>query len=83
VSLGPTTGATIIYNLRRPEHGGGVFGETSIPQAGQPADKSNTMGDKSPKSTQKKSSQKQAKANTAASKKQQAVAAKQAGGKKK
>ena len=35
------------------------------------------MGDRSPKSTQKKSTQKQAKANSAAQQKQQAIAAKQ------
>jgi hypothetical protein len=39
------------------------------------------MGDKSPKSTQKKSSQKQAKASNDAQKKNAAVAAKQAGDK--
>lgn len=41
------------------------------------------MGDKSPKSNQKKSSQKDAKANSANQKKSQAVADKQAAGKKK
>lgn len=41
------------------------------------------MGDRSPKSNQKKSSQKLAKANTADLKKKQAVAAKLAGGRKK
>lgn len=40
------------------------------------------MGDKSPKSNQKKSTQKQAKANSAALKKQQAIAAKRVAGKK-
>ena len=40
------------------------------------------MGDKSPKSNLKKSTQKQAKANSAEQKKQQAVAAKQVAGKK-
>lgn len=42
----------------------------------------NTMGDRSPKSNQKKSSQKQAKANRAEQMKQQAITAKQAIGKK-
>ena len=41
------------------------------------------MGDKSPKSAQKKSSQKQAKASNLAANKQAAVNAKQAAGKKK
>ncbi len=41
------------------------------------------MGDKSPKSTQKKSTQKQVKATTVAKAKKQAVAAKQAAPKKK
>ena len=41
------------------------------------------MGDKSPKSTQKKSSQKQAKANSAEQKKKAAVVSLQAAGKKK
>jgi hypothetical protein len=41
------------------------------------------MGDKSPKSTSKHASQKQAKANSAMQKKQQAIAAKQAAAKKK
>jgi hypothetical protein len=40
------------------------------------------MGDKSPKSTQKKSSQKQAKANSAAEKKRAVVLSKQASDKK-
>jgi len=41
------------------------------------------MGDKSPKSNQKKSTQKQTKANSADQKKKQAVASKQAAPKKK
>jgi hypothetical protein len=41
------------------------------------------MGDRSPKSTQKKSSQKQAKASSEAEKKQQAILSKQVAGKKK
>jgi hypothetical protein len=40
------------------------------------------MGDRSPKSKQKKSTQKQAKANSADQKKKQAIAAKQVAGKK-
>ena len=45
--------------------------------------KVNVMGDRSPKSNQKKSGQKQTKAKSADQKKKQAVAAKQAGTKKK
>jgi hypothetical protein len=41
------------------------------------------MGDKSPKSNQKKSSQKQARSDSADLQKKQAMAAKQAAGKKK
>ena len=40
------------------------------------------MGDKSPKSKQKQSTQKQAKANSAEQRKKQAIAAKQVAGKK-
>jgi hypothetical protein len=48
-----------------------------------PKKKDRIMGDRSPKSNQKKSSQKQAKAGSADQRKKQAVAAKQAAGKKK
>jgi hypothetical protein len=41
-----------------------------------------TMGDKSPKANQKKSSQKQAKANSVSETKKQSLAAKQAGSQK-
>jgi hypothetical protein len=58
-------------------------GENNMPQASQPAEKIKVMGDKSPKSNQKKSSQKQAKASSADQNKKSAVAAKQAAGKKK
>lgn len=44
--------------------------------------KGKIMGDRSPKSNQKKSSQKQAKASSAEQKKKQVVADKQAAGKK-
>jgi hypothetical protein len=54
-----------------------------MPPASQPSKgKSNTMGDRSPKSNQKKSNQKQAKASSADQMKKQAVAAKKADGKK-
>ncbi len=52
-------------------------------QLSQPAEINKTMGDKSPKSNQKKTSQKQVKTSSANQKKKQAVAAKQAVGKKK
>jgi hypothetical protein len=55
-----------------------------MPQARENANERQIiMGDKSPKSVQKKSTQKVTKANTATKNKQQAVAAKQAAGKKK
>lgn len=54
-----------------------------MPQVNQPAESNHIMGDKSPKSNQKKSSQKQVKVTSADQKKQQAVADKQAAGKKK
>jgi hypothetical protein len=60
--------------------------ETSMPLASQHAEttgKNKIMGDRSPKSNQKMSSQKQAKASSANYKQAQAVAAKQAAGKKK
>ena len=54
-----------------------------MPQVSQPQKKDkNIMGDKSPKSNQKKSSQKQAVANSANQKKNQAIAAKSAAAKK-
>jgi hypothetical protein len=58
-------------------------GENHLPQLSQPAEKIKHMGDKSPKSNQKKSSQKLSKTSSADQKKRQAVAAKQAAGKKK
>lgn len=59
-----------------------AIGETFMPLASQPQKKPNIMGDKSPKATQKKSTQKQSKATSAGQKKQQAVVAKQAAKKK-
>ncbi|MDZ4742768.1 MAG: hypothetical protein SGI98_05030 [Verrucomicrobiota bacterium] len=55
----------------------------NIPHSGQPHTKVKYMGDKSPKSNQKKSTQKQAKSSTSNQKKAQAVATKQAAGKSK
>jgi hypothetical protein len=74
--------ASIIYNTRPAGHHQRPFGETDMPQVNQPAEESkNIMGDRSPKSNQKKSSQKQAMANRADQQKKQAVAAKQSAGK--
>ena len=56
---------------------GNAAGEETISR------KINIMGDKSPKSTSKQASQKQAKASGAKQKKQQAIVAKQVAGKKK
>ena len=54
-----------------------------MPQASQTSKgKSNTMGDRSPKSNQKKSNQKQAKTNSADQKKSQALAAQKSANKK-
>jgi hypothetical protein len=75
--------AFIIYNDHPDKHDMRSCGETVMPQASQPAEKIKVMGDKSPKSNQKKSSQKQVKVNSDDQKKQQAVAAKQAATKKK
>jgi len=59
--------------------------ETNMASASQPQrkEKNKIMGDRSPKSNQKMSSQKQAKASSASHKQAQAVAAKQVAGKKK
>jgi hypothetical protein len=74
--------ASIIYKPRPAVHHQRPFGETDMPQVNQPADESqNIMGDKSPKSNQKKSSQKQAMASRADQQKKQAAAAKQTAGK--
>jgi hypothetical protein len=76
--------ASIIYNNRPGGQDVHPCGETAMPPARQTSKgKSNTMGDRSPKSNQKKSNQKQAKTSSADQKKKQAVAAKQAAGKKK
>jgi hypothetical protein len=54
-----------------------------MPQASQHAERSKIMGDRSPKSNQKKSTQKQSKTNSADQQKKQAAFAKQSAGKKK
>jgi hypothetical protein len=69
---------TVVYNARPGAHDAGCFGETTMPQASQPQKKNKVMGDKSPKSNQKKSSQKQTKVNSVVAKKQAAAAAKSA-----
>jgi hypothetical protein len=74
---------SVIYNGRSGGQDVHCCGETAMPQPSQPGKgKSNTMGDRSPKSNQKKSNQKQAKASSADQKKKQAVADKKTGGKK-
>ena len=64
------------------QHDAGASGETTMPPVSQPQYKAKHMGDKSPKATQKKSTQKQTKVSSANLKKQQAVAAKPAAKKK-
>ncbi|HEY3861369.1 MAG TPA: hypothetical protein VGO59_05720 [Verrucomicrobiae bacterium] len=54
-----------------------------MPQASQREEEINIMGDKSPKSNQKKSKQNQSKSANAGQKKRQAVIEKQAANKKK
>src|SRR4051812_48256834 len=56
---------------------------TNVPECRQLRQKDKHMGDRSPKSNQKKSNQKQTKSSSADQKKKQAVAAKQSAGKKK
>ena len=74
----------VIYNRRLTKHSESTFGETFIPRAKSTAvKKANIMGDRSPKANQKKSGQKQSKANSADARKKAAVASKQAAGKKK
>jgi hypothetical protein len=75
--------ASGIYNDRPGRQNVHSCGETAMPQASQLIKgKSNTMGDRSPKSNQKKSNQKQAKASSADQKKNQALAAQKSAGKK-
>jgi hypothetical protein len=82
-SLAQNHFASVIYIDR---HGGQDVhrcGETAMPQSSQlNKGKSNTMGDRSPKSNQKKTNQKQVKANSADQKKKQAAAAQKSAGKK-
>ena len=60
-----------------------MTGKQRFRQAVNSVTKVKHMGDRSPKSNQKKNSQKQSKASSASNKKQQAIAAKQAVTKKK
>ena len=78
----PNELTTVIYNRRFPEHDDVAFGETYMPSASQSAEPNKIMGDRSPKSNQKKSSQKQSQASSAAEKNKAAVLTKQAAGKK-
>ena len=71
-----------IYNGRFTAHHDPACGETSMPQASQAQQQIKVMGDKSPKSNQKKVSQKQASTSSAAQKKAAAVASKQVADKK-
>ena len=64
------------------QHDTAVSGETNMPLVSQPQYKAKHMGDKSPKATQKKSTQKQTKVSSADLKKKQAAAAKPAAKKK-
>jgi hypothetical protein len=57
-------------------------GKLCFPQVSQLQTKVNIMGDRDPKSNQKKSTQKQSKANSADQKKKQAVFEKQSANKK-
>ena len=76
-------GRCIIYNPAPNRHHAIPGGETFMPPAGQLEIESyKIMGDKSPKSNQKKASQKQAIANSADQKRKQEIAAKQAALKK-
>ena len=71
-SLGRDTKQTAepLYILCRGGHCHDTFGETDIPWVSKPRNKVKTMGDKSPKSNQKKKSQKDAKKSSAKQQKQ-------------
>ena len=80
----PIDFASSIYKHCSSPHDASPFGETNH-AAGEsiPLKKIKLMGDKSPKSNQKKSSQKQTKASNADQQKKQALAAKSAANNKK
>jgi len=73
---------SIIYNDHPARQDEGPSGETDMPQVINPRKKNKIMGDRSPKSNQKKTNQKQALANSADQKKKAAEAAKSAALKK-
>jgi hypothetical protein len=73
----------ILYSGRFGGYTSFLCGETTMPRGSQFTEYQQHMGDKSPKSNQKKSTQKQTKANSVAQSKKQAIAAKQSAGKKK
>jgi len=72
-----------IYSERSTKHDEPACGEIYIPRRVNQHNRIKIMGDRSPKSTQKKSSQKQIKASNAAQMKKAAAASKQAAGNKK
>ena len=73
----------MLYNGRHGLHSVTSCGENSNAADECIRTKRKIMGDKSPKSTQKKSTQKQSKASSPSLKKKQAVAVKQSANKKK
>ena len=75
--------ASVIYFDRDWPHAAVPFGETNHAAGESIPQKNKIMGDKSPKSNQKKSTQKQSKVSSADLKKKQAVAAKSAASSKK
>src|SRR5208282_986067 len=66
---GPDDFASIIYNDHPGRQDEYPFGETDMPQVINPRKKAKIMGDRSPKSNQKKTNQKQALADSADQKK--------------
>jgi hypothetical protein len=81
-SAAPDEVASSIYNDHPGRQDERPFGETDMPQVINPWKKTKIMGDRSPKSNQKKSNQKQAQADSADQKKKAAEAAKSAALKK-
>jgi len=78
----PDEVASSIYNDHPGRQDERPFGETDMPQVINPLKKTKIMGDRSPKSNQKKTNQKQAQADSANQKKKAAEAAKSAALKK-
>jgi hypothetical protein len=74
--------ASIIYNDHAGRQDERPSGETDMPQVFNPRKKTKIMGDRSPKSNQKKTNQKQAQSDSADQKKKAAEAAKSAALKK-